>query len=47
VFEANPDLDPNDPVDVRLVEQRLKEEAKTDLDVETGVGTSFIPSVAY
>ena len=47
VFEANPDLDPNDPVDVRLVEQRLKEEAKTDLDVETGVGTLFIPSVAY
>ena len=47
VFEANPDLDPNDPVDVRLAEKRLKEEARTELDVETGAGTPFIPSVAY
>jgi hypothetical protein len=46
VFDANPDLDPNDPVDIRLAEQALKEQSSTELNVETGVGTPFIPASA-
>lgn len=46
VFDANPQLDPNDPVDVRLATQKLDESLSTERSTETGVGTPFIPVTA-
>lgn len=46
VFDANPQLDPNDPVDVRLATQKLDESLSTERSTETGVGTPFIPATA-
>ena len=46
VFAANPQLDPNDPVDVRLATQKLDESLSTERSTETGVGTPFIPASA-
>lgn len=47
VFAANPQLDANDPVDVRLAEQKLDESLSTERSTETGVGTPFIPATAF
>jgi hypothetical protein len=46
VFKANSQLDPNDPVDVRLATQKLDESLSTERSTETGVGTPFIPASA-
>jgi len=46
VFDANPQLDPNDPVDVRLATQKLDESLSTERSTETGVGTPFTPVTA-
>lgn len=46
VFAANDDLDPNDPVDVRLVNQKLDAAISTESSTETGRGTPFIPTSA-
>ena len=46
VFAANPQLDPTDPVDIRLVNQKLDESLSTERSTETGVGTPFIPTSA-
>ena len=46
VFAANPQLDPTDPVDVRLVNQKLDAAISTESSVDTGIGTSLIPTYA-
>ena len=46
VFSANPQLDPTNPVDVRLVNQKLDASISTERSTETGRGTSFIPTSA-
>lgn len=46
VFAANPNLDPNEPVDVRLANQKLDEAISTETSTETGIGTPFIPTSA-
>jgi len=46
VFKANPQLDPNNAVDVRLATQKLDESLSTERSTETGVGTPFIPASA-
>tara|TARA_R110002020_G_scaffold404659_4_gene614750 strand:+ start:50 stop:1378 length:1329 start_codon:yes stop_codon:yes gene_type:complete len=46
VFSANPQLDPTNPVDVRLVNQKLDAAISTERSTETGRGTSFIPTSA-
>ena len=46
VFAANPQLDPTDLVDIRLVNQKLDAAISTESSTETGIGTPFIPTSA-
>jgi len=47
VFAANSQLDPDDPVDVRLANQKLDAALSTESSTETGRGTPFVPATSY